>query len=278
MGLVVEYDGWEIPDALWQEMEPLLPKAPSPKDHPLRCHRSRVDNRHAMNAILFKLRTGCQWAALKRVGRCSSSTAHRRLQEWAQAGVFEQFWRLGLLAYEELKGIDWTCLSMDGAITKAPLGGEKTGPNPTDRAKGGTKRSLLTDGKGIPLAVAVDGANRNDFKMARATLEGMLAERPAWKSKRQHLCLDKGYDYRECREIVREFNLTPHIRSRGQEAEELKKSPGKKARRWVAERSHSWINRFRNLLTRWEKKEQNYTAMLHLALGIITWRSTGLLG
>jgi hypothetical protein len=115
-----------------------------------------------MDAIFFVLRTGCQWNALNHTGICSSSSAHRRFQEWTQAGVFKAFWRDGLLAYDAFNGIDWTWLALDGAMGKAPLGGEKTGPNPTDRAKRGIKRSVLTDGSGMPLSVVIDGANRND--------------------------------------------------------------------------------------------------------------------
>ena len=83
-----------------------------------------------MNAILFVLRTGCQWNALNGTGICSSSSAHRRFMEWTEAGVFEEFWRRGLLAYDNTAGIDWNWLAMDGAMTKAPLGGEKNRPQP----------------------------------------------------------------------------------------------------------------------------------------------------
>jgi putative transposase len=134
MGLVARDDGWRIPDETWEQMEPLLPPRPS---HPLGCHNPRVPDRDAMNAILLVLRTGMQWNALNATGICSSSSAHRRFQEWAGAGLFEEFWRQGLLAYEELKGIEWEWLSCDGVMGKAPLGGEETGPNPTDRAKKG---------------------------------------------------------------------------------------------------------------------------------------------
>jgi transposase len=134
MGLVVKDDGWRVPDWLWAEIEPLLPERPV---HPLGCHNPRVPDRDAMNAILFVLRTGCQWNALNATGICSSSSAHRRFQEWEQAGVFSELWRRGLLAYDERAGIEWEWLAMDGAITKAPLGGGHTGPNPTDRAKRG---------------------------------------------------------------------------------------------------------------------------------------------
>jgi transposase len=80
-----------------------------------------------MDAILFVLRTGCQWDALTPTGICSKSSAHRRFQEWTEAGVFRELWARGLLAYEELKGIQWEWQALDGAMTKAPLGGEKNG-------------------------------------------------------------------------------------------------------------------------------------------------------
>lgn len=134
MGLVVKDDGWRLPDETWERVEPLLPERPS---HPLGCHNPRVPDRDAMDAILLVLRTGMQWNALNATGICSSSSAHRRFQEWAQAGLFEEFWRQGLLAYDALKGIEWEWLSCDGAMGKAPLGGAATGPNPTDRAKRG---------------------------------------------------------------------------------------------------------------------------------------------
>lgn len=111
---------WRIPDGLWERMEPLLPPG---KPHPLGCHNPRVDNRKAMDAIFFVLRTGCQWNALNATGICSSSSAHRRFQEWTEAGVFRRLWEEGLAAYDELVGLDWAWLSMDGAMTKAPLGG-----------------------------------------------------------------------------------------------------------------------------------------------------------
>ena len=122
MGLVERDDGWRIPDALWSQLEPLLPRR---KPHPLGCHNPRVPDRDAMNAILFVLRTGCQWNALNATGICSSSSAHRRFLEWTGAGVFRRAWTKALAAYDEFVGVDWAWLSMDGAMTKAPLGGEK---------------------------------------------------------------------------------------------------------------------------------------------------------
>ena len=134
MGLVSNDDGWRMPDWLWVRVGRLLPAAPG---HQLGCHRPRVPDRDAMDAILLVLRTGMQWNALNATGICSSSSAHRRFQEWVEAGVFHEIWRQGLLEYDAVVGIDWDWLAADGAMGKAPLGGDNTGPNPTDRAKGG---------------------------------------------------------------------------------------------------------------------------------------------
>ena len=156
--------------------------------------------------------------------------------------------------------------------------GEKTGPNPTDRAKRGTKRSLLVEGRGVGVGLAVAGANINDFKLARETIESIPIPRPRPSlHKPQNLSLDKGYDYREVRELLREFGFTAHIRSRGEEAVMIKRRAGFKARRWVVERSHSWMNRFRRILVRWEKKAENYVGLLHLSLAWIAFNCSGLL-
>ena len=114
---------YQVSDALWSKIEPLLPKPVN--THRFGGGRPRADDRKCMNAILFVLRTGCQWNALNATGICPSSTAHDRFQEWVQAGVFLKLWQVGLQDYDELKGIDWSWQSMDGAMTKAPLGGEK---------------------------------------------------------------------------------------------------------------------------------------------------------
>jgi transposase len=118
---------WRTPDALWAEIEPLLPPR---KPHPLGCHNPRVDDRRAMDAIFFRLRTGCQWNALSATGLCSSSSAHRRFQEWRAAGVFLALWRRGLTEYDALQVLDWSWLAADAAMTKAPLGGENQRAQP----------------------------------------------------------------------------------------------------------------------------------------------------
>jgi putative transposase len=168
---------------------------------------------------------------------------------------------------------------MDGAMTKAPLGGEATGKNPTDRGKIGTKRSLLTDAQGVPVGVAVAGANVHDKRLVRETIESIPVERPEpTRKKPQNMCQDKGYDYPDVRELVAEYGYTAHIPSRGTDPAERKKLPGYRARRWVVERTHSWFNRFRRLLIRWEKKTANYKAFLHFACAWVTYRAAGVLG
>jgi putative transposase len=154
--------------------------------------------------------------------------------------------------------------------------GKKSGPNPCDRAKGGVKRSLLTEAAGIPVGLEIEGANRHDMKLVEATLasvpQGIEDKRLAHLASGacdQGLCLDAGYDYDEVDEVVWEFGYTAHIRSRGEEKKA--KEAGKKARRWVVERTHSWMNRYRRLLIRWEKKAPNYLALLHLACAHLTW-------
>jgi transposase len=127
--------------------------------------------------------------------------------------------------------------------------------------------------------MAVDGANRHDMKLVRATIESMVVERPeVTEEEPQGMCLDKGYDYDEVRATLAEFGFTAHIKARGDEAKELKQEAGKRARRWVVERSHSWMNRFRRILVRWDKKSENYIAFLHFACALIAFRSAGLFG
>lgn len=141
------------------------------------------------------------------------------------------------------------------------------------------KRSVLTDGQGIPLGLAIAGANRADMKLVQATLDSLVAARPdPTPDKPQGICLDKGYDYEVVRSLLAEFGFTAHVRSRGEERQALAQEAGYRARRWVVERSHSWMNRFRRILVRWEKKADNYLAFLHFACGLIALRAAGLFG
>jgi putative transposase len=181
---------YEIPDVLWDKIVPLLPPQKRKKK---KAGRPRMNDRNAMSAIFYVLRTGCQWNALPRSLGASSTVHDRFLQEWRKAGVFKRMWIDGLSVYDKKTGIDWKWQAMDdGLITlqRHLLGEKGTGPNPTDRAKSGTKRSLLVDGKGVPLSVSVDGANRHDMKLTKSTLQNVVINKPepTIKSK-QHMCM-----------------------------------------------------------------------------------------
>ncbi len=136
-------DQWRIPDILWEQLEPLLPVREN--THRFGGGRPRVPDRRCADAIFYVLRTGCQWEALNQTDLCAKSTAHDRFQEWVQAGVFEKLWFAGVEQFDELQGIDWAWLSMDGAMTKAPLGGEKDGPE-SDRPRQARRQTQLADG------------------------------------------------------------------------------------------------------------------------------------
>lgn len=145
-----------------------------------------------------------------------------------------------------------------------------------DRAKGGVKRSLLTEASGIPVGIIIERANRHDVKLVEETLESIpitielkrLAHLAAQKCE-QGLCMDAGYVGPLAKGVAEEFGYTTHIRPRGEEKKA--REAGKKARRWVVERTHSWLNRYRRLLIRWEKEPQNYLAFLHFACALVTW-------
>jgi transposase len=138
---------------------------------------------------------------------------------------------------------------------------------------------VLTEGHGVPIGLAVAGANRHDMKLVRETIDSLVVERPEPTDEQpQGMCLDKGYDYQEVRDTLAEFGFTAHIRSRGEEAKAIKREAGFRARRWVVERTHSWMNCFRRILIRWEKKPENHIAFLHFACALIAFRSSALLG
>ena len=133
---------FRVSDELWSKIQALLPKRVN--RHRFGGGRPPADDRRCMDAIFFVLRTGCQWNALNETGLCPSSTAHDRFQQWIAAGVFRKLWAAGLTEYDELKGIGWDWQSMDGAMTKAPLGGEKNRPQ-SHRSSQGRREAKSVD-------------------------------------------------------------------------------------------------------------------------------------
>ena len=152
------------------------------------------------------------------------------------------------------------------------------GKNPTDRGKLGVKRSVLIDGHGVPLAAAVAGANVHDQKLVQETLDTIPVPRPEpTPQDPQHLCLDKGYVGEPVEQAARRRGYIAHMPAKGNATPKPKRRRGR-ARRWKVERTHSWLNRARRLLIRWEKKVANYIGFLHLQFAIVALRTAKVLG
>lgn len=260
---------WHTPEELWRLIAPLL----GPEKLPGTPGRPAVPARRLFDGILDVLRTGCQWSAIPRDVYAPKSTVWGRFKQWVEKGVFQQAWLLVLGYYDLAVGMNWKWQALDGVITKAPLGGEATGPSPVDRAKTGTKRSVLSDGRGAPVAVVAAGANVPDYTLALETVDSTMGVRPEKVVYRvQHLRLDAGDNYAEVLAGLRAREYILHLRPPARAA--IKRAPEKKypARRWVVERTHAWHNKFRRLLVRWEKKLAHYYAMVDLASVLIIWR------
>ncbi len=132
---------------------------------------------------------------------------------------------------------------------------------------------MLVDGRGVPLSLVVTGANRHDVTQVKAVLDGVMVDRPNPPQRRnKHLCADAGYTGAPALRIIEEHGYIPHVKGRGQEANELKNEPAKKTRRWVVEVAHSWFNRFRKLLVRYEKLDRSFIALNQLAASIMAMR------
>jgi putative transposase len=269
---------WEVSDEFWAKVEPLIPvrQRSAKRKYQRRPGGGRkpMPPRQVFSAIVYVLRTGCQWKALpKEFG--SASAIHLHFQQWHRAGFFVALWRAGLAEYDEMEGIAWDWQSVDGAMVKAPWPWSAWGPTPRIGEKNGRKRSLLVDGRGVPLSLVASGANVHDVKLLAATLDQVIRARPAPRAKApQHLCADAGYKGAPARQAVEKRHYRPHIKQRREEADAKRKRPGYKARRWVVERTHSWLNRFRKLLVSFEKTEAGYVALLALAAAMICWRQT----
>ena len=259
---------WEVPEGLWKQIERVLPP-----EKPLGSRgRPALPNRQVLNGILYVLRTGCQWKSLKTEWFGASSSIHDRYQAWVRAGHFATIMRLLVEYYDARQGIQWRWQSIDSKMVAAPLGGEKTGKNPTDRGKLGSKRHILTDGRGAPLAIVLSAANVHDKWCALELLDHLCVKRPKTVYVVHHLCADKGYDFEDVRAGIRERHYRAHIKRKGAGLEEVPPDKRHPARRWVVERTLSWQNDFRSLRTRWAKKADNWLAFVQLASAFVLWR------
>jgi len=258
---------WEVPDELWERFEKILKER-----YPVaRTGRPRTDLRRVLNGVIHRLRSGCQWNHLpEKFG--DDSTIHRWFQRWVRDGVLEELWAVLLGECEELGGVDWRWQAADCCLGKSRMSGDKRGPNPTDRRKAGVKKSLLVERSGGPLGVEVAGANVNDHKLLEATINAIVVDRPDARTYPQNLCLDKGYDNKTGHGIAKAAGYEPHIKRIREEQLDKRGRRRYPARRWVVERTLSWLQKCRAILIRWDKKSANYLGLLQLACALLWYR------
>jgi putative transposase len=256
---------WELPDELWERIEPILLRR-----YPIAATgRPRADLRLVLDAIIYRMRSGVQWNRLPR-SFGADSTVHGWFQRFVADGVLEEIWAALVTECDELGLVLWEWQAADGVMGKSRFEGDKRGPNPTDRAKQGTKKSVIVEQHGGPLGVAIDGANVHDTKLLAATIEAVVVERPAEVA--QHLCLDKAYDNPTGEAACEAGGYVPHIRRIGEEKLDVRGEKTHPARRWVVERTIAWLQRCRAILIRYDKKSENYKGMVQLACALLWWR------
>ena len=261
-------DYFRMPRPLWRKLKKYLSKRRRRKS--VKGGRPRASDRAVANAIWYVLWTGCQWKALHREWfGVSASVVHQRFQSWREMGVFEKLSRRMVEYYaSERGGIGWKWQAMDSKHAASPLGGERTGKNPTDRSKLGAKINLMIDERGAPISVVLTGANRHDKVSAVELIVSMSIKRPAHKE--QHLCANKAYDSEDVREFASAAGYETHIKvnPRRKDAEPPPDDDSPKriypARRWKVERTISWLMKRRSLRTRWSKKAANWLALVQL--------------
>ena len=252
-------------DPLWDQFAVLLPEREVV--HPCGGHRPRVPDRVVFDKLIQVLVLAASYA---RIGdaTCSATTIRRRRDEWIAAGVFEELEQVCLESYDRIVGLDLADVTVDGCITKAPCGGEAAGKSPVDRGKQGTKRSLLTDGNGVPLGCVTAPANRHDSPLLRPTLEKLgRFEIRFGNGLPEHITvhLDAGYDNAKTRSLLDELGCHAVISKKG--------FPLQAGARWVVERTNSWHNRgFKKLLVCTERRTSVIDAYIALANAVIITR------
>jgi hypothetical protein len=249
---------------LWEQFAALLPARPAvAPSHPLGRHRARIPDRVVFEHVIAALVHGSGYERIASAG-CSDRTIRRRLKDWAAAGLAEQVHTLALQAYEKMIGLDVDDLAVDGCITKAPSGGEAAGRSPVDRGKHGLKRSVVTDGRGIPLRLVAAGANRNDSPLLGPTLAGL--DKVAHLPERVIVHLDRAYDTAPTRALLAELGFEGAIARKGVPA------PVQAGMRWVVERTHSWMNGYGKLRRCTEKRRAVVDFYLYLAATLVVIR------
>lgn len=258
----------EVFDAVWAAVEPLLP--PPDRSHPLGCHRPRVPDRLCMRGLFIRLVTGSSWVDIEAIldHRVSDTTLRARRDEWIDAGVFDKLHEEALAAFDRIIGLELGDVALDGSLHKAPYGGEGTGPNPTDRAKLGWKWSVVADRHGVPLAWAIDGANRNDVALLEPTLDALADTGLHLDVGCMHL--DRGYDSGAVRDRLRDHGFVGfEIQRRGTKVPGVKKQPLRLGIRWIVEATNSWWSNYGQLRRSTDRRNRHRHAALCLATTIL---------
>jgi hypothetical protein len=251
-------------EPLWVQFSALLPERPRfLPTHPLGCHRARIADRTVFEHVIAALVHGSGYERIASPG-CSDATIRRRLKAWAAAGLSEQVHTLALRAYDQMIGLELDDLAVDGCVTKAPSGGEAAGRSPVDRGKQGRKRSVATDGAGIPLQLVSAGANRHDAPLLEPTLAGLDKLDRFPDDPTVHL--DRGYDGRPSRALLEALGFDGAIARKGVPA------PIQAGSRWVVERTHSWMNGYGKLRRCTEKRRPVVAFYLFLAAALVVLR------
>ncbi|WP_438612766.1 IS5 family transposase [Kocuria sabuli] len=259
-----------VSDQLWELLEPLIPPPPPAKNG--RTGRPRVDDRAALEGILFVTENGIAWKKLPaELGFGSGITCWRRLRAWQEAGVWDKLHHAVLDQLGQDGVLDWSRASLDSVSGPSKKGGELTGPNPTDRGKLGTKYHLLVTADGLPLAVAITGANRHDSMLVEPILNGLAPVKGRGRGRPRRrpgkLHADKAYDNRRVRRYLRRRGITARIARIG-----VNSSERLGRYRWVVERTIAWLLAFRRLAVRYDRSAVTITAVATLAITIICAR------
>ncbi|GAB2860106.1 IS5-like element ISCgl6 family transposase [Yaniella soli] len=250
-----------IMDPLWSQFEALIP--PVMDDHPLGCHRPRIPDRVVFDKLVQVLVLGASYAKISDT-TCSATTIRRRRDEWIAAEIFTALEQLCLEAYDRIVGLELENLCVDGCIVKAPCGGEMAGRSPVDRGKQGTKRSVMTDGSGIPIGAIAAPANRNDSPLLQPTL-ALLSRFDGYVPDQMTVHLDAGYDSTKTRALLTTLGHDWQISIKGE--------PLQAGARWVVERTNAWHTRgFKKLLVNTERQATVNDAFIALANAIIVIR------
>jgi len=254
-------------DAVFAAVEGLLPPRPV-DEHPLGCHRPRIDDKVCFTGIVYRLALGCSWVDAGRLVGIGQATLRRRRDEWIEAGVFDALANEAIAGYDRIRGLDLSEVSVDGSLHKAPCGGEAPAPTPPTgprRAGSGRSRPKRPGSR----SWAIDGANRHDIRLLAPTLDTVTARELDLDIETLHL--DRGYDANTVRDELAGRNIDDAViarkRRRGQPKTTAK--PLLLGLRWTVERTNSWLSNHGQMRRNTDRSSVHRLAQLALAITLI---------